>query len=217
MGILDRQCGHFSAGFVYVPAHPHPHPHPTLQDLASGYMSGKLLLKLDSTGFLLTHHTAEHFPFLAAPANLCARTAFYHTLARLLFMEDTPQKFKAFVAPLQQVWEGEGGPGLYFFHSATQYFRPECEACMGGGGGVRVGGWVRLLLLEARPRGARRVSRRLQRAWFSIGGGMWDSMWGMLGGEGCWREGRRCHGVRDFVCGPGCTQRMVCRGARFGV
>ena len=34
------------------------------QDLASGYMSGKLLLKLDSISFLLTHHTAEYFPFL---------------------------------------------------------------------------------------------------------------------------------------------------------
>lgn len=29
-----------------------------LQDLAAGYMSGKLLLKLDAIGFLLTHHTS---------------------------------------------------------------------------------------------------------------------------------------------------------------
>lgn len=28
------------------------------QDLAAGYMSGKLLLKLDAIGFLLTHHTS---------------------------------------------------------------------------------------------------------------------------------------------------------------
>lgn len=76
------------------------------QDLASGYMSGKLLLKLESIAFLLTHHTAEYFPFLTGPANLRSRTTFYHTLARLLFMEDTPQKFKAFVAPLQQVLLG---------------------------------------------------------------------------------------------------------------
>ena len=72
------------------------------QDLAAGYMSGKLLLKLDAVAFILGHHTAEHFAFLADPANSRARTAFYATLARLLFMEDTPARFKAFVAPLQQ-------------------------------------------------------------------------------------------------------------------
>ena len=75
----------------------------TAQDLAAGYMSGKLLLKLDAVAFILGHHTAEHFAFLADPANSRARTAFYATLARLLFMEDTPLRFKAFVAPLQQV------------------------------------------------------------------------------------------------------------------
>lgn len=45
---------------------------------------------------------ADYFPFLTDPANLRNRTTFYHTLARLLFMEDTPAKFKSFVAPLQQ-------------------------------------------------------------------------------------------------------------------
>ncbi len=74
-----------------------------LQDLAAGYMSGKLLLKLEATAFILQHHTAEHFAFLDDPANSRSRTSFYCTLARLLFMEDTPAKFKSFVAPLQQV------------------------------------------------------------------------------------------------------------------
>jgi hypothetical protein len=37
------------------------------QDLASGYMSGKLLLKLDAINFILGHHTHEHFPFLDPP------------------------------------------------------------------------------------------------------------------------------------------------------
>lgn len=73
------------------------------QDLASGYMSGKLMLKLDAISFLLTHHTAEYFPFLANTGNTRARTTFYLTLARLLFMEDTPGSFKAFMAPLGQV------------------------------------------------------------------------------------------------------------------
>ena len=31
------------------------------------------------------------------------RTTFYATLARLLFMDDVPLKFKAFVAPLHTV------------------------------------------------------------------------------------------------------------------
>lgn len=56
-----------------------------------------------------THSTlpaADYFPFLTDPSNLRNRTTFYHTLARLLFMEDTPAKFKSFVAPLQQVRAG---------------------------------------------------------------------------------------------------------------
>ena len=73
------------------------------QDLAAGYMSGKLMLKLEAISFLLTHHTAEYFPFLANGGNSRARTTFYLTLARLLFMEDTPGNFKSFMAPLGQV------------------------------------------------------------------------------------------------------------------
>ena len=68
-----------------------------------GYMSGKLLQRLDTAAFLLQNHTAEHFAFLSAANNSHARTTFYHTLARLLFADETPAKFKSFVAPLQQV------------------------------------------------------------------------------------------------------------------
>lgn len=74
-------------------------------------MSGKLLLKLDATAYILMHHTAEEFPFLDAPANSRNRTVFYLTLAKLLFMEDTPAQFKAFAAPLQQA-RGLCLPGL---------------------------------------------------------------------------------------------------------
>lgn len=65
-------------------------------------MSGKLLLKLEAVAYLLQHHTAAEFPFLDDPANSRNRSTFHYILARLLFMEDTPAKFKAFVAPLQQ-------------------------------------------------------------------------------------------------------------------
>ena len=72
------------------------------QDLATGFMSGKLLLKLEAVTFLLSHHPAEHFAFLGQRGNMRARPMFYATLARLLFMDDTPAKFHSFVAPLQQ-------------------------------------------------------------------------------------------------------------------
>lgn len=66
-------------------------------------MSGKLLLKLDAIHFILMNHTSEHFAFLDEPANSRNRTTFYSTLARLLYVEETPTKFKSFIAPLQQV------------------------------------------------------------------------------------------------------------------
>lgn len=81
------------------------------QDLASGYMSGKLLLKLEAIGFLLQHHTSEYFPFLSNNGNSRSRTSFYLTLARLLFMEDTPGSFKSFMAPLGQVLQGISSAG----------------------------------------------------------------------------------------------------------
>lgn len=70
-----------------------------LSDLAAGYMSGKLLLKLDAVSFALSHHTETRFPFLREPANARSRTLFYATLGRLLFCEDAPARFKAFIAP----------------------------------------------------------------------------------------------------------------------
>ncbi|GFR52397.1 hypothetical protein Agub_g14907, partial [Astrephomene gubernaculifera] len=73
------------------------------QDLAAGYMSGKLLLKLDAVSQLLSAHTSEHYAFLDVAANGRNRTTYYATLSKLLFMEDTPARFRAFVLPLHQV------------------------------------------------------------------------------------------------------------------
>ena len=70
-----------------------------LQELAGGYMSGKLLLRIDTIGPILTNHTAENFPFLAHGSNTRNRTTFYFTIGRLLFMDDSQQKFKYFVEP----------------------------------------------------------------------------------------------------------------------
>lgn len=80
-----------------------------VQELAVGYMSGKLLLKLDAISYILQHHASENFAFLDEPVNSRNRSSFYYILARLLFMEDTPSKFKAFVGPLQQVREAAPG------------------------------------------------------------------------------------------------------------
>ena len=102
-GCCSHECDPPMCMFIHSLNHK---PRCRAQDLAAGYMSGKLLLKLDATGFILAHHTADHFAFLDDPASSRARTAFYATLARLLFMEDTPAKFKSFVAPLQQVGIG---------------------------------------------------------------------------------------------------------------
>jgi len=74
-----------------------------LQDLAVGFMSGKLLLRLDSVNATLANHTPEHFPFLNDYANTRNRTIFYATLGRLLFMEDSTEKFAAFMAPLGEL------------------------------------------------------------------------------------------------------------------
>ncbi|MCO5579366.1 hypothetical protein L7F22_033221 [Adiantum nelumboides] len=73
------------------------------QELAAGYMSGKLLLKLDAVNFILGHHTREYFPFLDDFSCSQNRTTFYATLGRLLFSEDSPIKFKPATEPIQQV------------------------------------------------------------------------------------------------------------------
>lgn len=79
-----------------------------LQDLATGYMSGKLLLKLEAVHFMLANHTSSYYSFLEYPVNGRNRTSYYHTLARLLFMEDIPSRFKTFMMPLQNVSQDGG-------------------------------------------------------------------------------------------------------------
>jgi len=80
------------------------------RDLSDGYMSGKLLLKLDGAQFILANHTGDYFGFLKDPSNTRWRTMYYATLARLLFLDDSAGKFRAFVAPLHRLMIAiEGG------------------------------------------------------------------------------------------------------------
>lgn len=100
-------------------------------------MSGKLLLKLEAVSFMLTNHTSQYYTFLDAPPNSRNRTAYYATLARLLFMDDTPTRFKAFVAPLHQVQDsamkhafaGHGRNAWEQLHTTTTPPSLTCATC----------------------------------------------------------------------------------------
>ncbi|TVU12964.1 hypothetical protein EJB05_46631 [Eragrostis curvula] len=72
-------------------------------ELASGYMTGKLLLKLESVKFIIANHSQENFPFLAEYSCSRSRTTFYYILGSLVFMEESPVKFRTFMEPLQRV------------------------------------------------------------------------------------------------------------------
>ncbi|KAL1344112.1 hypothetical protein AAHE18_08G023600 [Arachis hypogaea] len=91
-------------------------------DLASGYMTGKLLLKLDTVKFIVANHTREHFPFLEAKRCSRSRTTFYYTIGWLIFMEDSPVKFKSSMDPLQQVFLSlESTPDSMFRRDAVKF------------------------------------------------------------------------------------------------
>ncbi|XP_062111897.1 uncharacterized protein LOC133823253 isoform X2 [Humulus lupulus] len=84
-------------------------------ELTSGYMTGKLLLKLDTIKFIISHHTKEHFPFLEEPKCFRSRTTFYYTIGLLIFMEDSLLKFKSSMDPLKQVFISlESAPDALF-------------------------------------------------------------------------------------------------------
>ena len=74
-----------------------------LADLAGGYSSGKLLLKLEAVHLVLANHTSAEFPFLDVAANSRLRTTFYCTLCKLLFSDDQAGPFKAFMKPFTEL------------------------------------------------------------------------------------------------------------------
>lgn len=91
-------------------------------ELASGYMTGKLLMKLDTVKFIIANHTREHFPFLEAKKCSRSRTTFYYTIGWLIFMEDSSVKFKSSMDPLQQVFLSlESTPDSVFRTDAVKY------------------------------------------------------------------------------------------------
>jgi len=71
-----------------------------LNELASGYSSGKALLKLDVVLYALQHHGPQSFPFLAQSGNSRHRTTFYTTLTRILLTDDNgPLELDVYMAP----------------------------------------------------------------------------------------------------------------------
>ncbi|XAR54505.1 hypothetical protein NMG60_11029657 [Bertholletia excelsa] len=91
-------------------------------ELASGYMTGKLLLKLDTIKFIIGHHTREHFPFLGEYKCSRSRTTFYYTIGWLIFAEESPAKFKSSLDPLLQVFISlESTPDAVFRTDEVKY------------------------------------------------------------------------------------------------
>lgn len=69
-------------------------------EMAWTYSSGTLLLQLEAVDHLLKNHTSDHFGFLRTLDSVRLRTRFYTALARLLFIEDNPERFADFLAPI---------------------------------------------------------------------------------------------------------------------
>ncbi|XP_057979994.1 uncharacterized protein LOC131165875 isoform X2 [Malania oleifera] len=91
-------------------------------ELASGYMTGKLLMKLDTVKFIVAHHTREHFPFLEEYRCSRSRTTFYYTIGWLIFMEDSAVIFKSSMDPLLQVFISlESTPDTMFRTDSVKY------------------------------------------------------------------------------------------------
>ncbi|XP_041988745.1 exportin-7 [Aricia agestis] len=82
-----------------------------LSDLSGGYACVRKLIKLEEVQFMLTHHTAEHFPFLGSgaggSAEMRCRSMLYTALGRLLMVElgEDEQRFLAFMMPLTAAFE----------------------------------------------------------------------------------------------------------------
>ncbi|PZC71446.1 hypothetical protein B5X24_HaOG213386, partial [Helicoverpa armigera] len=98
-----------------------------LSDLSGGYSCVRKLVKLDEVQFMLTHHTAEHFPFLGiagvGAAEMRCRSMLYTALGRLLMVDlgEDEDRFLAFMMPLTAAFESIigllSGPESTMFNS----------------------------------------------------------------------------------------------------
>ncbi|XP_047259343.1 exportin-7-A isoform X2 [Capsicum annuum] len=73
-------------------------------EMASGYMTAKLIVKLDTTQLIISNRNREEFSFLGDYRCSRSRTTFYYIIGLLIFLEDSFLKFKASMDPLLQVF-----------------------------------------------------------------------------------------------------------------
>ncbi|KAL0380079.1 UNVERIFIED_CONTAM: Exportin-7-A [Sesamum angustifolium] len=93
-----------------------------ISSVIQSYMTGKLLLKLDTVKFIIAHHTREHFPFLEEYRCSRSRTTFYYTIGWLIFLEDSAALFKSSMDPLLQVFITlESTPETMFRTDSVKY------------------------------------------------------------------------------------------------
>ena len=105
-----------------------------LSDLSVGYGTVRKLVKLEEVGFLLSNHTAEHYPFLGVNVGVTemrCRSMFYTSLGRLLMVDlgEDEDKFDAFMLPLTTAFESLGAvlaAGGYNSEEVTFYQITSC-------------------------------------------------------------------------------------------
>ncbi|KAK9671280.1 hypothetical protein RND81_12G019100 [Saponaria officinalis] len=89
-------------------------------EMASGYMTSKLLLKLDALQYITANHN-RHFRFLEDYKSR-KRTKFYYTIGLLVAMEDSVIKFRRSMDPFLQVL-------VSLESTSDQVFRTETVKC----------------------------------------------------------------------------------------
>lgn len=91
-------------------------------EMTSGYMSGKLLLKLDTVKHIISNQNRDQFPFIENWECFRSRTTLYYTIGMLIFLEDSPVKFKSAMEPFLQVFVRlESTPEALFQSNAIKY------------------------------------------------------------------------------------------------
>ncbi|KAK7267202.1 hypothetical protein RIF29_19867 [Crotalaria pallida] len=91
-------------------------------EMASGYVTGKLLLKLDTIKHIISNQNREQFPFLENWECFRSRTTLYYIIGMLVFMEDSLLKFKSSMEQFLQVFVGlESTPDAMFQSDAVKF------------------------------------------------------------------------------------------------
>ncbi|KRZ68301.1 Exportin-7, partial [Trichinella papuae] len=83
-----------------------------IDSLSDGYSAAKIVLTLQDVNFLMTNHTAQHFPLLGLEVDIKTmklRTQFYFMLSRLVNLtcgENVDEEFDRLLTPFKDVIDG---------------------------------------------------------------------------------------------------------------